>query len=87
MGKQPFISHAVNGYSRYDVPESKALRAHRVFYIRCESILLTLATACLSNRVLMFAVTRLLFRPLIPTLFDFTGLGTASAVSPRVEDE
>lgn len=24
MGKQPFISHAVNGYSRYDVPESKA---------------------------------------------------------------
>jgi len=24
MGKQPFISHVVNGYSRYDVPESKA---------------------------------------------------------------
>lgn len=24
MGKQPFISHAVNGYSRYDLPESKA---------------------------------------------------------------
>jgi len=24
MGKQPFISHAVSGYSRYDVPESKA---------------------------------------------------------------
>lgn len=24
MGKQPFISHAVNGYSRYDVPENKA---------------------------------------------------------------
>ena len=24
MGKQPFISHTVNGYSRYDVPESKA---------------------------------------------------------------
>lgn len=24
MGKQPFISHSVNGYSRYDVPESKA---------------------------------------------------------------
>ena len=24
MGKQPFVSHAVNGYSRYDVPESKA---------------------------------------------------------------
>ena len=24
MGRQPFISHAVNGYSRYDVPESKA---------------------------------------------------------------
>lgn len=24
MGKQPFISHAVNGYSRYDMPESKA---------------------------------------------------------------
>lgn len=24
MAKQPFISHAVNGYSRYDVPESKA---------------------------------------------------------------
>lgn len=24
MGKQPFISHAINGYSRYDVPESKA---------------------------------------------------------------
>ena len=24
MGKQPFISHAVNGYSRYDIPESKA---------------------------------------------------------------
>ena len=24
MGKQAFISHAVNGYSRYDVPESKA---------------------------------------------------------------
>lgn len=23
MGKQPFISHVVNGYSRYDVPESK----------------------------------------------------------------
>lgn len=24
MGKQPFISHSVNGYSRYDMPESKA---------------------------------------------------------------
>lgn len=24
MGKQPFISHVVNGYSRYDLPESKA---------------------------------------------------------------
>lgn len=24
MGKQPFISHAVNGYSRYDMPENKA---------------------------------------------------------------
>ena len=24
MGKQPFISHAVNGYSRYDIPENKA---------------------------------------------------------------
>lgn len=24
MGKQPFVSHVVNGYSRYDVPESKA---------------------------------------------------------------
>lgn len=24
MSKQPFISHVVNGYSRYDVPESKA---------------------------------------------------------------
>lgn len=24
MGKQPFISHAVNGYSRYDLPENKA---------------------------------------------------------------
>nr|DAF80214.1 MAG TPA: Major capsid protein [Bacteriophage sp.] len=24
MGKQPFVSHTVNGYSRYDVPESKA---------------------------------------------------------------
>ena len=24
MAKQPFISHAVNGYSRYDVPENKA---------------------------------------------------------------
>lgn len=24
MAKQPFISHTVNGYSRYDVPESKA---------------------------------------------------------------
>lgn len=24
MSKQPFISHTVNGYSRYDVPESKA---------------------------------------------------------------
>jgi len=24
MGKQPFISHTVNGYSRYDLPESKA---------------------------------------------------------------
>lgn len=24
MAKQPFISHSVNGYSRYDVPESKA---------------------------------------------------------------
>lgn len=24
MAKQPFISHVVNGYSRYDVPESKA---------------------------------------------------------------
>ncbi len=24
MGKQPYISHSVNGYSRYDVPESKA---------------------------------------------------------------
>lgn len=24
MGRQPFISHVVNGYSRYDVPESKA---------------------------------------------------------------
>lgn len=24
MGKQPFISHAVNGYSRYDLPETKA---------------------------------------------------------------
>lgn len=24
MGKQPYISHTVNGYSRYDVPESKA---------------------------------------------------------------
>ena len=24
MAKQPFISHAVNGYSRYDLPESKA---------------------------------------------------------------
>lgn len=24
MAKQPYISHAVNGYSRYDVPESKA---------------------------------------------------------------
>ena len=24
MGKQPFISHAVNGYSRYDMPECKA---------------------------------------------------------------
>ena len=24
MGKQPFISHVVNGYSRYDVPENKA---------------------------------------------------------------
>lgn len=24
MGKQPFISHSVNGYSRYDLPESKA---------------------------------------------------------------
>lgn len=24
MGRQPFISHAVNGYSRYDLPESKA---------------------------------------------------------------
>ena len=24
MGKQPFVSHAVNGYSRYDVPENKA---------------------------------------------------------------
>lgn len=24
MAKQPFVSHAVNGYSRYDVPESKA---------------------------------------------------------------
>lgn len=24
MGKQPFISHSVNGYSRYDVPENKA---------------------------------------------------------------
>ena len=24
MGKQPFISHTVNGYSRYDVPEVKA---------------------------------------------------------------
>ena len=24
MGRQPFISHSVNGYSRYDVPESKA---------------------------------------------------------------
>lgn len=27
MGKQPFISHVVNGYSRYDVPESKAFTA------------------------------------------------------------
>lgn len=24
MGKQPFISHSVNGYSRYDMPENKA---------------------------------------------------------------
>lgn len=24
MGKQPYISHTVNGYSRYDLPESKA---------------------------------------------------------------
>lgn len=24
MGKQPFISHSVNGYSRYDLPENKA---------------------------------------------------------------
>ena len=24
MGKEPFISHAVNGYSRYDMPENKA---------------------------------------------------------------
>lgn len=24
MGKQPFISHVVNGYSRYDMPENKA---------------------------------------------------------------
>lgn len=24
MARQPFVSHAVNGYSRYDVPESKA---------------------------------------------------------------
>lgn len=24
MGRQPFISHAVNGYSRYDLPENKA---------------------------------------------------------------
>lgn len=24
MGKQPFVSHVVNGYSRYDVPENKA---------------------------------------------------------------
>uniref|UniRef100_UPI004028A2B1 hypothetical protein n=1 Tax=Bacteroides uniformis TaxID=820 RepID=UPI004028A2B1 len=24
MGRQPFISHAVNGYSRYDMPENKA---------------------------------------------------------------
>ena len=24
MGKQPFVSHAVNGYSRYDMPENKA---------------------------------------------------------------
>ena len=24
MAKQPYISHTVNGYSRYDVPESKA---------------------------------------------------------------
>ena len=24
MGKQPFISHAVNSYSRYDMPENKA---------------------------------------------------------------
>lgn len=24
MGKQPFISHSVNGYSRYDMPECKA---------------------------------------------------------------
>ena len=24
MGKRPFISHAVNGYSRYDTPENKA---------------------------------------------------------------
>uniref|UniRef100_A0AAU8AVH1 Major capsid protein n=1 Tax=Dulem virus 210 TaxID=3145687 RepID=A0AAU8AVH1_9VIRU len=24
MGKQPYVSHTVNGYSRYDLPESKA---------------------------------------------------------------
>ena len=24
MAKQPYISHSVNGYSRYDLPESKA---------------------------------------------------------------
>ena len=27
MGKQPFISHAVNGYSRYDMPENNHFKA------------------------------------------------------------
>ena len=59
MGKQPFISHSVNGYSRYDMPENKAFSVTPGIIYRCVFSLSMLVIELLCIKVLMVRIASL----------------------------